>query len=126
MVLKGELARKRTLIAKSHNARVIGLLAATLAFLLIVASAVQPKRGNWITRSLLLASLIPMEIYGLYRIIRHDNEMCRELGFLCPFCGQPLYESRALLYNTLCPKCGKDIQPSSTSDSSPQTITGRP
>jgi len=46
---------------------------------------------------------------GISQIIKHDNQLCHLLGFLCPFCPKPLYEPRALIANTLCPKCGKDV-----------------
>lgn len=56
-----------------------------------------------------IAGLIAVEGYGLYRILQHDKDMCLQLGFICPFCHKPLYEPHALIWNTLCPKCKKDI-----------------
>jgi len=66
-------------------------------------------------RSLLFAGLVVIvliEAYGLYRIVQHDYDLCRDLGYICPFCQKPLYEARAGTHlNGLCPKCGKSILP---------------
>jgi hypothetical protein len=110
-VLTGELAQKRALIAKSHNLRVMAFLgAASVAFLVFIGMQkillVRIPRASVL---LFLGALIISEAYAIYRTIQHDNEMCRDLGFMCPFCHQPLYEARALVWNTLCPKCGQDV-----------------
>ncbi len=58
--------------------------------------------------AVLVAGLI--EAYGLRHIVHRDNELCRQLGYLCPCCHEPLYESRAATWaNGLCPKCNKSI-----------------
>jgi hypothetical protein len=110
-VLTGELAEKRAQIAKSHNLRVVGFLGAA-SIALLTFSGVQHIflfRFSHASVLLFLCALIISEAYAIYRTIQHDNQMCRDLGFICPFCHQPLYEARALIWNTLCPKCGKDI-----------------
>lgn len=107
-VLTGELARKRQQIMRSHNFLLVGLLA--LVSIAALAFSRLPRGGPyrlWI----FLGSILTLELGGIYGIVQHDNKLCRELGFMCPFCGEPLYEARALIVNTLCPKCGRDIQP---------------
>jgi hypothetical protein len=105
-VLQGEWAEKRNKIAKRHNLLVLALLAAIFLLGLSLMSL-----SHHIPHAVPVAVVLMFigEAYGIYRIVQYDNEQCRQLGFLCPFCGKPLYENRALIWNTLCPKCGKDI-----------------
>jgi len=105
-VLQGEWAEKRNQIAKTHNLLVLALLLAL--FLLALGLLALPHRTPRAVPAV-VALMIIGEAYGIYRIVQYDNEQCRRLGFLCPFCGKPLYEARALIWNTLCPKCGKNI-----------------
>ena len=68
--------------------------------------AYQPGSLFWV--AFVVAGLI--EIHGLRRIVQHDNELRHQLGYLCPFCHEPLYESRASTWaNGLCPKCRKSV-----------------
>ena len=105
-VLTGELLAKRQRIAKSHNFRTLLLFLGVLGLILGLLRLLHGIPHGFI---IMLPFLIAAEACAIYRIIQHDNQLCRELGFMCPFCGKPLYESHALLYNTLCPKCKKDI-----------------
>jgi hypothetical protein len=107
----GELAQKRARIAKSHKLRVVAFLGAASAAFPVFLGVQKPFLVRIPPTSVLLflGFLIISEAYAIYRTIQHDNEMCRDLGFMCPFCHQPLYEARALIWNALCPKCGKDI-----------------
>ena len=105
-VLQGEWAAKRNKIAKTHNLLVLALL---VAIFLPALGLMALPRGTRYAVPVVVALMILGEAYGIYRIVQHDNAQCRRLGFLCPFCGKPLYEARALIWNTLCPKCGKDI-----------------
>jgi ribosomal protein L37AE/L43A len=105
-VLQGELAAKRNQIAKTHNRLVITLLGVLFVAMIGFAAL---ARGIPHAVPVFLTSLVIGEVYGIYRIVLHDNEQCRQLGFICPFCHKPLYEARALIWNTLCPKCGEDI-----------------
>ncbi len=118
-VLTGELAIKRQRIARSHNLRLIGLLALMFVPVLPVLAFRQLPRGIPYASWICLGLIIVLEAGGIYSIVQHDNRLCRELGFMCPFCGKPLYENRALIWNTLCPKCGKDIQPRHESEPCP-------
>jgi hypothetical protein len=114
-VLPPELESKRLRIAKAHNWAVVCLLALIFAGFLLYAAFVPRNANHRPTRLGLFAGLLSVvlvEAYGLYRIIRHDNEMCRELGYMCPYCQKPLYEARASTWMTgLCPKCGKSVIP---------------
>jgi hypothetical protein len=98
-VLQGEWEEKRNKIGKTHNLLLIAVL--PIAFVVVF-----------------LAVFVGTEGYGIYRIFRYNNDQCRRLGFMCPFCGKPLYEPRALIWNTLCPKCGKSIASTGRGDSS--------
>ena len=106
LVLTGELLAKRQQIAKSHNFWTLLLFVGILG---LIPGLVRLMRGIPRGFTITLPILIAAAAYAIYRIIQHDNQLCRELGFMCPFCGKPLYESHALLYNTLCPKCKRDI-----------------
>jgi phage FluMu protein Com len=111
-VLPAHMEAKRVRIGKSHNRLTMALLAATGVWMIgatWVSSAVIPghKHAAFFT-GLLLAYL--MAGYGLYRIIQHDNALCREIGYMCPACHKPLYEARAATYlNGRCPKCKNSI-----------------
>jgi hypothetical protein len=90
------------------------MLAAVLGSPVLVIVAIHvthPSLRNGIVAlvgAFVVAGLI--EIYGLRRIIQHDNELCLQLQYLCPFCHTPLYESRASTWaNGLCPKCRKSV-----------------
>ena len=118
-VLTGELAAKRQRIARSHNLRVVAMLATFLAAGLVFALMLPRGRPHSSVVIAFLICLLVVEGYAIYRIVQHDNELCREIGFMCPFCGKPLYENRALIWNSLCPKCGRDIQPRHESEPCP-------
>lgn len=112
-VLPAELEAKRRRIAKSHNRLVLALLGLMLVGLLLLAVAVPRERSHKPTIPGLIAGfvlIVAVEAYGFYRIIRHDNNLCREIGYLCPLCHQPLYEPRASTWATgICPKCKKKV-----------------
>ena len=112
-VLPTELETKRLKIAKSHNLRCFCLLALLFCGLFLMAMLVPRTCDHKPTRLGLLGSFLligSMEAYGIYKIVQHDNGMCRELGYMCPFCHKPLYEARALTWlNGLCPKCRKNV-----------------
>ena len=104
-VLPPEMEAKRIQIGKRHN---------SLCVLMVLAMAV-PWVGVLILRDRSLLWLAPLAtgitvLYGIKRIIRHDDEMCRRLGYVCPLCHKPLYEPGAATYLTgACPKCKKNI-----------------
>lgn len=74
---------------------------------------IAPRTANHRLTSFGLTWFLPLllgEAYGIYRIIKHDNELCRQLGYMCPFCQSPLYEARASTWiSGLCPKCRKSV-----------------
>lgn len=108
-ILTGELAEKRDKIMKSHSIRLFALSAIALPFPVIMTLAAQSLRIRVSYPLLLPAISFFILAIGFRHIVQHDARLCRDLAFLCPFCQKPLYEPRALLINTLCPKCGKDI-----------------
>jgi hypothetical protein len=105
-VLPPEMEAKRIQIGKRHN---------SLCVLMVLAMAV-PWVGVFILpnrRSLIWLAPVATGftvLYGIKRIIRHDDEMCQRLGYMCPICHKPLYEPQAATYLTgVCPKCKKNI-----------------
>lgn len=111
-VLPPDLESKRIRIAKSHNQLSLALLLATSVFLIgtiWIGAAVTPGHAQsiiWV--ALLVAALIAG--YGIRYVIQHDNALCRQLGYMCPSCREPLYEAHATTYLTgLCAKCKKSV-----------------
>jgi hypothetical protein len=112
-VLPPALESKRITIEKVHNRRVFYLMIAVFTTL-IAAILVMPRDlpkpyriGVGIGYLILVAAI---EAYGIYRIFKGDQRLCKSLGFLCPYCLAPLYEPRASLPITgRCPKCKKSI-----------------
>jgi hypothetical protein len=111
-VLPPDWEAKRVAIAKKHNLLVCALLAGALGLVLVVALLPSRHRRPIPPSRLIAAFLVAgaTEAYGIYRIFQYDKEMCRQLGFLCPHCHQPLYEPRSMInLNGKCPKCLKSI-----------------
>jgi hypothetical protein len=106
-VLPPEMEAKRIQIAKRHNSLCVVMLA--VMFVPWVGVLILPYRGAAVIGLALLATFAAVAC-GIPRIIRHDDEMCRRLGYMCPICHKPLYEPRAATYLTgICPKCKKSI-----------------
>ncbi len=111
-VLPPELESKRIKIAKVHNLLVCVLLGLLFGLLLIAVLLPHSPTHKPFSMVLVVAFLAIglLEAYGIYRIIQHDNELCRQLGYMCPFCHKPLYEARASTWvDGLCPKCHKSV-----------------
>ncbi len=113
-ILPKELESKRLIIARTHNLLCVYLLALVFGSPLLVIAVIRMMHaslqisGVALVVAVLVAGLI--EAYGLRHIVHRDNELCRQLGYLCPCCHEPLYESRAATWaNGLCPKCNKSI-----------------
>lgn len=112
-VLPAELEAKRTRIGKAHNRLVIALLGVMFLCLILLGILVPRDAAHkpivtWLVAGFVL--IVAAEAYGFYRIIGHDNQLCHELGYLCPLCHQPLYEARASTWLTgCCPKCKQKI-----------------
>jgi len=50
--------------------------------------------------------IVCAEIYAIYRILKYDKALCRQIGFVCPHCSEPLYRTHALIFRTgKCPAC---------------------
>ena len=112
-VLPPELAAKRRRIAKAHNWGVLGLLLAVGILVVLALSILRSLPGDRMEHYVLgglLAIMLPTEVYGLYRIWKHDCQLCRELDFMCPHCKKPLYEPGSqLLLAGRCPRCKQSI-----------------
>ena len=113
-ILPTELESKRLAIAKSHNLLCVYMLALVLGIPLLVIAVFDITHPSLKTGmvGLVVAVVVEglIEAFGLRHIVQRDNELCRQLGYLCPFCHEPLYQSRAATWaNGLCPKCRKGI-----------------
>jgi hypothetical protein len=111
-ILPAEMEAKRIQIGKRHNSLLLPLIIATGALpigAVWVGAAIIPGYNHAVL-FVALAMTALMVGYGLYRVIQYDNALCRQLGYMCPNCQKPLYESRAITYlNGLCPKCKKSV-----------------
>jgi hypothetical protein len=110
-ILPPDLELKRLTIAKKHNRLVLAVLSFVLGLALIFI--VCTLHGHPLARSQFVAALLIVgtaEAYSIYRILQYDKELCRQLGFMCPHCHQPLYDPRSLInLNGKCPKCRLSI-----------------
>jgi hypothetical protein len=111
-VLPPEMEAKRIRIGKRHNLLVLALLPAVgllpLGTIWMGAAVLHAHTNSILCLALALTVLTVG--YGIYRIIQHDNALCRQFGYMCPYCHQPLYEPHATTYlNGLCPKCKKSV-----------------
>jgi len=110
-ILPTELESKRRRIARTHNSLCVYMLALVFGSFLLgfavihITHASRPTGIVVLVVAVVVAGLI--EIFGLRRIVQHDNELCHQLDYICPFCHEPLYEARASI--GLCPKCRKSV-----------------
>ncbi|SRR5579871_674723 len=108
-VLPPNLEAKRLRIARTHNLLVVGLLLGLVSLLLLFAVAL-PQPRNAVSLLLIAVPVVLAEAYAIYRIISYDKELCRRVGFVCPFCGAPLFVARGSIHVTgLCPKCRRSV-----------------
>lgn len=111
-LLPPELESKRLTIARKHNQLTIllscGLFVLLLGAALIVGRGPHHKLSPWglVASFLLIGS---GEAFGILCIIQHDYELCRRLGYVCPFCQTPLYGRTSPWARGICPKCGKSL-----------------
>lgn len=111
-ILPAEMEAKRIKIGKRHNWLVLALVPAMgilpIATIWFGAAVIPSHNHSALLLALVMTALVAG--YGIYRIIQHDNALCRQLGYLCPNCHKPLYEPHAATYlNGLCPKCKKSV-----------------
>ncbi len=124
-ILPPDLEAKRFTIMKSNNRRIRRLLLAMFVCAILLVQLLPHIPPDWQRAYVVIFGLcifILLVGYGLYRIIKHDNEMCRQLGFMCPHCGKPLYEPQGFIsQNGRCPKCRRSILPSTQAKSVSQS-----
>ncbi len=112
-VLPVELESKRIKIAKVHNLLVCVLLGLLFVGLLLITVLMPHGPTHKPSSMALVGAFLAiglLEAYGICRVVQHDNELCRQLGYMCPFCDKPLYEARASTWvDGLCPKCHKSV-----------------
>jgi hypothetical protein len=112
-VLPEHLEEKRRLIARAYNTRIL-LILGCLFTLMLSQAFLLPNYANhdqrvWIAIGA-LALFAPFGAYAGYRAIKRGDQLCRDLGFLCPHCGKPLFEARGRIEATgNCPKCKRSI-----------------
>lgn len=57
-----------------------------------------------------LLVVIAVQWAAFLAAVRYDNALCRKLGYMCPKCNKPLYESRSVFYlDGKCPKCKRQL-----------------
>ena len=89
-ILPADLEAKRVAIAKTPNKLVILLLLAMfIIFFFAVAPILAPQRNPYAIFEALLLCLVDAT-YGLYRVFKYDEQLCRRYGFLCPHCQKSL------------------------------------
>jgi hypothetical protein len=105
-ILPNELESKRIAIGTRHN-RLVGMMTlVALAALFLTIVYLAHTREFWVG----IVGLGTIEVYALRRVLQYDDQMCKQLGFICPHCQKPLYEPRSFVkLNGRCPKCQKSI-----------------
>ena len=107
-----EWESKRVAIMERHNllVGVIGFVPLTVFVMLLLLAETLGHRLPPPVRVGALLAVVSGELFGLFRLLRYVEVMCKHLGFMCPHCRQPLYEPRSLIsVNGLCPKCHRSI-----------------
>jgi hypothetical protein len=106
-------------MARAHNRR-MGRLGLVLLGILVLGGYILQEFGQrfpttknerLIAIFLLLALLWAVFIPGVIRILRADKAQCVSLGYICPFCGAPLYDNDINRVRTRgeCPSCKRFI-----------------
>jgi hypothetical protein len=112
-LLPPELRNKQRKCVRRHN---LWIFAALSAFFIDAFVALGLIRRNPSLAIALLIALLIFQIYLAFAKFRGDSQRyCHEIGFLCPYCGQPLYYASSLGdYSPLitrgeCPRCQKSL-----------------
>ena len=113
-VLPDSLEQKRLTIARANNRRIYSLLGgmavAFLATILLIRGL--PREQRYTMFFAIVVVVLPLEFFVIRKGWKQNDEMCRNLGFICPHCGAPLYEPRSFIsVNGMCPKCHKSVVP---------------
>ena len=126
--LPPELESKRLLVAKRHNLLAGGwglfLLGMPTIFLFLVNSR-QRLAHAVPTKVVAIGFVIEFVLLfaGLFRILKYEERLCAEIGFVCPHCGKPLYVARDMgLLDGICPKCHNSLLPADSKRSSSYVI----
>jgi len=100
-------------ISKAHNVRVLLLIVAFLAAMILWAPLLSRYAPLAHREDLAIGylCLISAGVFiGIYRIFQRDKAMCYQLCYLCPNCGKPLYSSKGYEKITgRCPACQKTV-----------------
>ena len=88
-ILPADLEAKRVAIAKTPNKLVILLLLAMFIFFFFaVAPILAPHRNPYAIFEALLLCLVDAT-YGLYRVFKYDEQLCRRYGFCAHIAKSP-------------------------------------
>jgi hypothetical protein len=100
----------RYAIARSHNRRVVVLLAIIIPFLVIGTIFTKSNGPAWLLGAIWILTLLAY-IFGFYYLNRLDKEQSVKLGLVCPLCGAGLYcvTLDRLFIRGECPHCGQFI-----------------
>ncbi len=109
------LRAKQRECVRHHNQAVFGLVA--VVFLTILGFLFLQPKGFHLRIGWLAAAVLIEAVPGFVLIKRRDDRRCREIGFVCPACGKPLYyasdryaQSRLLTHGE-CPHCHGRVVP---------------
>ena len=113
--LPPDLESKRVFVGKRHNLLAGGwglfLLGVPAIALQIVNSRhllTHPVSTNSLLTGLALEFVL--FIAGLFRILKYEEKLYAQIGFVCPHCAKPLYVARDMgLLDGICPKCHKNL-----------------
>jgi hypothetical protein len=101
-----EAARVR--IARTHNQLIVLLLVLFIGTLFGLLRYAPDLMQEDPLKPLLV--VVAVEFALILALVRFDRFQCRRLGYMCPQCGKPLYESRSMFYlDGICPKCKHQI-----------------
>jgi hypothetical protein len=112
-----KLRAKNGIVRKTHNRIVVlMLLGFWFAFFLTIKmmnlGASKSERGN--IGLACAVTIVCAEAYAFYRLFRHERKLCRQINYVCPSCGEPLYPfcskrlespSSSLFRTGKCPMC---------------------
>jgi hypothetical protein len=108
--LPPDLRIKQRVCVRRHNLRVFGLY--VLMMLCLTLSFCEIFSDNIIGFCLFAAAIVVV-IYFIATMPRADAKFSRRIGFVCPFCNEPLYfassvgQYSCLITNGECPHCHK-------------------
>lgn len=113
--LPPDLESKRLFVAMRHNLLCGGwglFLLGVPAIALQVVNSRHPLAHPVSTKVVLVGFVVEFALLfvGLFRVLKYEEQLCIQIGFVCPYCAKPLYVARNMgLREGICPKCHKNL-----------------